>query len=287
MGSCFCGWYFRCQSGEQTLALIPSVHKTRESDFCAVQVLTDSQSFSFPFPYSDFAKVGRQIRMGANRFGADGITLDLQGPDCRISGSLRFGPFTPIAYDIMGPFRFVPFLQCRHSVFSMGHRVDGEIRLGDTSLVFHNALGYCEGDRGYSFPREYVWSQCFFPEGALMLSIAEIPLGGRPFTGVIGIILLRGKEYRIATYLGARAVKITPSEIVVRQGRYTLLVQPREISGQPLRAPVLGAMHRTIHEHPACPVSYRLERNHIPLLEVDAPNAALEYEYGPPSTSKD
>lgn len=63
-----------------------------------------------------------------------------------------------------------------------------------------------EGDRGYSFPRNYVWTQCSFPDGALMLSIADIPIGGFHFTGVISIVLLHGKEYRLATYLGSKAV---------------------------------------------------------------------------------
>ena len=46
-----------------------------------------------------------------------------------------------------------------------------------------------------------------------------------------------------------------------------------------MRAPVSGAMIRTIHEHPPCRVFYRLEEKGIPLLELDAPNAAMEYEY--------
>ena len=45
-----------------------------------------------------------------------------------------------------------------------------------------------------------------------MLSIAEIPLGGFHFTGVIGIVLLHEREYRLATYLGAKAVKIEDDE---------------------------------------------------------------------------
>lgn len=32
----FCGWYFRCQSDWQTLAVIPSVHRTKKSKFCAM-----------------------------------------------------------------------------------------------------------------------------------------------------------------------------------------------------------------------------------------------------------
>lgn len=121
----FCGWYYRCQSNQQTLAVIPSVHRTRESKFCAIQLITDTQSFQIPYPYSDFHRKGDQIGIAGNRFGKEGITLDIQTPDLHVTGSLRFGPFTPIQYDIMGPFRYIPFMQCRHSVFSMQHSVDG------------------------------------------------------------------------------------------------------------------------------------------------------------------
>lgn len=279
MRNYFCGWYFRCQSDQQTLAVIPSVHRTEKSNFCAIQLITDTQSFHLPFPYSVFQKQDNQISIAGNRFRKEGITLDIQTPELRANGSVQFGPFTPIKYDIMGPFRYVPFMQCRHSVFSMRHSVDGTISINETPYVFQDAIGYMEGDRGYSFPRKYVWTQCSFPAGALMLSIAEIPFGGFHFTGVIGIVHLRGKEYRLATYLGAKAVKIVDGEIIVRQGGFTLTVKPQEPSGHPLRAPVGGAMVRTIHEHPSCKVFYRFEENGTTLLELDALNAAFEYEY--------
>lgn len=214
-----------------------------------------------------------------NRFSRNGITLDIQTPDLCVSGSLRFRGITPIRYDIMGPFHHVPFMQCRHSVFSMRHMVDGEIILKGTRFVFRNAIGYIEGDRGHSFPSKYILTQCSFSDGSLMLSIADIPFGVFDFTGVIGVVLLNGMEYRITTYLGARAVKITPEEIIVQQGAYTFIVKPQAFSGHPLRAPVSGAMKRTIHEHPSCKIYYRFEKNNIPLLELDAQKAAFEYEY--------
>ena len=279
MRSYFCGWYYRCQSEKQTLAVIPSVHRTRESKFCAIQLITGTQSFHIPYPYFDFHRKGNQINIAGNWFGKEGITLDIHMPDLHATGSLRFGPFTPIRYDIMGPFRYIPFMQCRHSVFSMRHWVDGILSINGTPYVFENAIGYMEGDRGYSFPSKYAWTQCSFSDGALMLSIADIPLGGFHFTGVIGIVLLHGKEYRLATYLGAQAVKIEADEIIIRQGRFVLTVRPQGQSGHPLRAPVSGAMVRTIHEHPSCKVFYRFEENGTPLLELDAPNAAFEYEY--------
>jgi len=112
-----------------------------------------------------------------------------------------------------------------------------------------------------------------------MLSVADIPFGLFRFTGIIGFVYLHGKEYRLATYLGAKPVRITSGEIIVRQGKYSLIIKPEDFSGHPLKAPVSGAMHRTIYEHPSCKVYFRFEENQKTLLELTAPNAAFEYEY--------
>jgi len=279
MGRYFCGWYFRCQSDHQTLAVIPSYHKTATGNSCEIQLITDSDAFHISFPYADFEKNSRSISIADNHFGTDGIKLNIQKPDFYARGNLHFGPFTEIRYDIMGPFKRIPFMQCRHNIYSMHHRVSGEITINGVPYCFQNAIGYMEGDRGRSFPRKYVWTQCSFPDEALMLSIADIPLGEFHFTGVIGIVYLRGREYRLATYLGAKAIKIAPDEIIVKQGNYTLFVKPDKISGYPLHAPVSGAMNRVIHEHPSCKIYYRLEEGGIPLLEWEEKNAAFEYEY--------
>lgn len=112
-----------------------------------------------------------------------------------------------------------------------------------------------------------------------MLSVVDIPLGGFHFTCVIGVILLHGRQYRLATYLGAKAVQIQRGEILIRQGRLCLTVRIQEQSGHPLRAPQYGAMVRTIHEHPSCKVYYHFRESGVTLLELEAPNAAFEYEY--------
>ena len=54
MRPCFCGWYDRCQSDNQTLAVIPSVHKTKGGAFCTIQLITDTDAVYTPFPYDDF-----------------------------------------------------------------------------------------------------------------------------------------------------------------------------------------------------------------------------------------
>ena len=217
----FCGWYFKCQSDTQTLAVIPASHGGTHS----IQLITDDGAWSFPYDAAN------------NRFAREGLRLDLRSEEASAVGAVRFGAFTPLRYDIMGPFRFVPFLQCRHSVVSMIHRVDGAVTVNGKRYVFHNGRGYIEGDRGRSFPREYAWTQSFFDRGSLMLSVADIPLAGLRFTGVIGVVRMDGREIRLATYLGAKALQTAQNTLVIRQGDTTftarLLEKRRCRSGRP------------------------------------------------------
>ena len=52
-----------------------------------------------------------------------------------------------------------------------------------------------------------------------MLSVEDIPFLGIHFTG---IVLLNGKEYRIATYLGAKVKYIGKNSVTVQQGDFHL-----------------------------------------------------------------
>lgn len=236
----FCGWYLRCQNQHQTIAVIPAYHITNGKKTCSVQVITDDDSWNVAFPYSEFRMQGSGVDIGSNHFGREGVSLDLHTPELTATGSLSFGPLAPIQYDIMGPFKFAPFMECRHSVLSMKHTVNGTLQINGETYAFENGIGYIEGDRGYSFPKEYVWTQSCFPEGSIMLSVADIPFCGFHFTGVIGAIHYQGKEYRIGTYFGARAVSIHDGAVVVKQGRKTLTVKRLEKKGHPLAAPVGG-----------------------------------------------
>lgn len=212
-------------------------------------------------------------------FSDKGIRLNIKTDDITAQGMLKFGSLSPIRYDIMGPFKFVPFMQCRHSVFSMKHQVDGQITVNGQIYKFQNGIGYIEGDRGYSFPERYIWTQCCFNDGSLMLSVADIPLCGFNFTGIIGIILLDGKEYRIATYLGAKVKRIGNNSVIVKQGKYTLTAKLIEKNSYLLYAPENGKMSRTIHESASCKAYYRFSDNGKILCEFTSDMASFEYEF--------
>lgn len=112
-----------------------------------------------------------------------------------------------------------------------------------------------------------------------MLAVADIPMAGIHFTGIIGAILWRGKEYRIATYLGARVVRIQNKMVRIIQGNLELDVRLLEASERPLKAPAQGDMVRTIHESASCRAFYRLCKEGCTLFAFETDRASFEFEY--------
>lgn len=284
----FYGWYFKSQSYTQTLAVIPAIHGTGKRRTCSIQIITDDGSWTVPFSGDVFQRMGhgqsKRISIGENQFTRNGIRLAIKKPGLRVKGKLNFGPLSPLKYDIMGPFALIPFLECRHSVWSMKHSVNGIVHINGRKYSFRNACGYWEGDKGRSFPKGYAWTQCFFSGGSLVLSVADIPVMGFHFNGVICVVLWKGKEYRLATYLGAKAVLVKGGVIRVVQGSLELearLLKKDAVQkgGRPLRAPTMGDMVRTIHESAACQAFYRFRKGKQTLFAFKTNGASFEYEY--------
>lgn len=279
MQETFYGWYMKCQSDTKTLAVIPAIHRTKQKSACSIQIITDDSVETATFPGEVFLRKRKSISIGKNYFTPKGMRLSVNTPDLSVKGTLQFGPLTPLKYDIMGPFALIPFMECRHHVWSMCHTVRGTVYVNEQKYSFQNAWGYWEGDSGRSFPKEYAWTQCLFPQGSLMLSVADIPMAGTHFTGIIGIVLWKGREYRLATYLGAKAVTIKNGTLRIIQNDMRLEVRLLKKASQPLKAPVMGNMTRTIHESAACTAYYHFQKAGNTLFAFESSQASFEYEY--------
>lgn len=264
--SYFQGYYFRHQNQNQTVAFIPG----KADDGAFIQVITKESSNVFRFRDGDF---GRTVRIGKNVFSRDGIHVSLPN----IKGTIRYSDLTPIRSDIMGIFRFFP-MECRHEIVSMRHNLCGTLEIDGTSYCFDGGTGYWEGDRGVSFPKEYLWMQAndFGDKSSWMLSVAKIPFCGMTFRGVICVVIVGGKEYRLATYCGAR-VEVTGSLITVRQG--SLLLHAEILSrgvGHVLTAPEMGKMSGMIREDNCAHIRITLQKNGQTVCDLTSYRAALE-----------
>lgn len=275
----FKGWYFKCCSGNKTIAFIPAYHCSDNHKTASLQIITDENAFNIPLDFLRYCEAPLSVRSENCAFSQKGIRLNICGKNIKVHGTLKFGIPAPIGYDIMGPFQFVPFMQCRHSVYSMKHRVDGRIEVNGQQYIFKNGTGYIEGDCGYSFPKRYIWTQCVFKTGSLMLSVADIPMLGFHFNGIIGIVMHNGREYRIATYLGAQVKYMGNNTVAVTQGHFQLTAKLIKKNEQPLFAPNKGRMSETIHESVSCTAYYCFSYKNKTLLEFSSGRASFEFEY--------
>ena len=278
----FEGWYLKHQNAEEMIALIPAFHVDREGKRSAsIQVITRESAYHVPFNADVFqADIHAfRVNVGKNYFSSNGMTVDLAKDGLEMRGRLEYSPFHPPKRDMMGPFRFLPFMQCNHGVVSFSHQVEGELTVNGRKMRFNKGRGYIEKDWGRSFPRRYLWTQGgdLAGEHCVMLAIADIPMAGFHFPGCLCSVYHHGKEYRLATYGGVKIEKYTPREVILTQSVYRVQVTLLEAAAHCLRAPEKGAMTRTIHESPACTVRYRFWDHGETVLDFTEKQAGFEY----------
>lgn len=271
----FKGYYFKCSNREQTLALIPASH----GDKASLQIITDNNSYNVKYPHILFGKKIPQVKIGNSVFSGRKIRLDIDREDIKAKGILYFGSSTPLKYDIMGIFKpLSPILQCRHRVISMKHKVNGFVRINGERFVFNNDNGYIEGDEGTSFPDRYLWAQGFFDGGSVMLSIADVPLPLCKIKGIIAVVYAYGKEYRLATYLGASVHYIKEDIAEIKQRNYSLTVKRLSGESRKLHAPKQGQMNRTVKESSRCRLYCCFKKSSNILLEFVSEQGSWENE---------
>lgn len=288
----FEGWYFKVQKDAHTLAVIAGWHhQPSGGEQAFLQLIVDGQSYSFPYPSTCFSFLRHPFEIIVDQciFTKKGMSLFLHEQELCVEGELRFGALLELdttrwSPSIMGPFSYVPFMECRHEVISMGHRVTGQLWVNGKLLDFTGGTGYIEADSGCSFPSEWLWMQCnqFEPKAQLMLATATVPFLGLRFRGVICAFFYDGVQYRLATYNGARQTALLRSEqateVTVANRRHRLVVRAQGEAGQPLLAPQNGSMVRIIREEARCSFSVALYERDRLIVEAAGKNGGFEYQ---------
>lgn len=292
----FEGWYIKNQGKDESISFIPSYTIDKQGNRSIyIQVITNTDSYCFNFTDKKFYAKDNEFycRIGKNIFSDKGIYVDIETKKFSVKGRLYFNELKNINSDIMGPFKFIPFLQCNHGIISMRHKISGSLTVNNNKWNFDDGIGYIEMDWGTSFPKSYLWTQCnLYPQNkcSIMLSVADIPLGICNIKGCICSILYDEKEYRLATYYGVKILKYNEDEVIIKQGKYILQVnlikkkRPLEKEfyrhkinkGYALKAPKCGKMSRTINERLECIVRYRFYREKKIVFDIINERASYE-----------
>jgi hypothetical protein len=281
-GACFEGWYFKLvdAEGKQAYAIIPGVFLGRDAH-AFIQVLDGraGSSVYHRFPLSAFRadKDTFDIRIGRCRFNRFGMSLDIPADEANghseVQGSIRFTdwnnwPVTCASPGVMGPYSFVPFMECNHGILSMDHALSGELSVDGVETSFEGGRGYIEKDWGRGFPRGYAWAQSnhFGEEGvSISASVARIPWLTGSFRGHLVGFFLRGELHRFTTYTGARIEHIEVNDreyyLVIGDPTYRLELNATRSEGAVLHAPYEKQMIERVAETMTSTIDLRFQGN--------------------------
>jgi len=186
--------------------------------------------------------------------------------------------------NIMGPFSYVPFMECNHAILSMQNETEGKISVNGSKISFKHDKGYIEKDWGCSFPKSYIWCQGNSFENlnaSFMMSVADIPFKVLNFRGIICVLIIDDKEYKFTTYNNAKLVKYDVADnfinIILTKGSYTLTVNSNlNNAGYKLFAPIKGRMEKDILESINAEITVTLKEKNNIIFSDTSKNCGLE-----------
>jgi hypothetical protein len=278
-GGYFEGWYFKLvdEAGGQPYAIIPGVF-LGEDAHAFVQVLDGraGEACYHRFALEEFRADAEHfaVEIAGSRFGRDGLHLDIpaaQAADGRgVHGRVGFEgwrpwPVTATSPGVMGPYSFVPFMECNHGILSLDHGLRGKLVVGERQTRFDGGRGYVEKDWGKRFPSGYVWTQSnhFEEEGVcITASVARIPWLTGAFRGFLVGFLHGGELHRFTTYNGGEIESLTLSDthlhLRIRNRSHRLEIDSRKAEGGVLHAPYENAMIERVAETMTSEIDVRL-----------------------------
>ena len=288
----FEGWYFKNTNKEGGISFIPGINIDDKGKKAFIQIITNDLSYFVNYKIDDF-KFNYQpfyIKIGNNTFSGEGIHIDIKDDiqNLNIYGDIKYSNSknikkTPLNPNIMGPFSYIPFMECNHAILSMKNSAYGFIKINNNQINFNNSIGYIEKDWGCSFPRSYIWCQGNnFQKSntSFMLSIADIPFKLFNFRGIICDLIIDNNEFKFTTYNNTKLIKYDVNNnslnITLKKGYNTLNMKATYKDGLKLSAPVKGKMEKDIYESISSLITITLKKNDVVIFSDTSINCGLE-----------
>jgi tocopherol cyclase len=293
----FEGWYYKLISEDRSnvIAIIPgiSLGNSLEDSHSFIQYIDAVNGkvdyFKYPFEAFKAHKSKFQVTIGDSTFTDENISINLKNDIKCIKGDLNFNeivrfPKTFLNPGIMGPYSFLPWMECYHGIVNIHQKIEGEIFNNQNRINFNRGEGYVEKDWGQSFPENWIWIQAnhFERKGiSFMLSIATIPWLGKSFTGFISFLKTEDEFYRMATYNYSKIKKVHFDNGIINaqiEDRNNIMdIHASYTKGDILKAPKNGVMDREIEESISAEIKlvFKNSRGRV-IFEGNSSNVGME-----------
>ena len=129
----FEGWYFKNTCGDIGISFIPGISISKDGYKSFIQIITDDKSYYVNYDIDDFEYSDNPfyIKIGNNYFSKERVHIDINDTDKNIVmyGDIEYNNSINICNSlispcIMGPFSYVPFMECNHSVINIYHSIN-------------------------------------------------------------------------------------------------------------------------------------------------------------------
>ncbi len=240
----FEGWYFKLvdKKMENVFAFIPGIFFSSEPEYshAFIQVVDGiNRTYRYErFPLDHFRADHKYfaLAIGENRFGREGLTLDLNRPRVAASGELHFKehldwPDSFLSPGSMGFYNYIPRMQCYSQVCAMDFDVEGRLDINGRMIDFSGGKGYIEKNWGSAFPFSWIWVQSNHfqhKRASLSFSLGHIPFLMTAFRGFLAGLYVEETFYEFTTMNRSKVqVEQKGTDLALRldNSRYSLFIE--------------------------------------------------------------
>lgn len=216
----FVHWYFRLVDADKKHALgilAGEITGAQESEaFIQVMSSVAEENIYLSYPLDKCYQEKMSIQIEDNHLGEHRIILNIESGKFSLKGEVVFSQHKDLRQSflvpgLMGPYKYVPFLNSYHEVISMKSLLMGTLELNGEEISFNEGRGYIEKDWGKVFPKVWLWTQCNHfkkHDMSLMIGIARMPIFFNYYTGFAVPVLYHDQIKVFSNYNGGHIAKL-------------------------------------------------------------------------------
>jgi len=158
-GIFFEGWYYKIviENYNSTIVVIPGVYMNDDNRHAFIMVAYDNISHYYRFPFETFSSSIDEfiikIDNEKNLFSYEKLIINLQPNDgddatesfqmnLTLSSHMSTPDLSWIAPGTMGPYSWIPTMQCYHHVLSMKYNIQGSVQINQDENITISGIGY-------------------------------------------------------------------------------------------------------------------------------------------------